>query len=575
MAPGTFSRFFREVMGQNSYQSEYYVVRQPSHRRRARARSVERTSKDSRESRESRESRPRREHHVHETVEIHRKPSRRHGDREKKVRKEYEYRYELFQDDSEPEDNADLKHVSWAQWPDLQATLSNYQSAPQYQYHSTTEPSSEFQPQTDNQVLQEWISTELALIWSSLDQLHRENIERSANYDPYLQQAILASYATFKEEQIQPLLDEIARLERQGKDYEDLVKELMGVIRGYQVELRAVWDREEKDKKEQEERAAKVARENRRRREEETARLEREWEAWHHQNLSGPALAGGSGSNPPSPTGSAPPPYEDGHIPPEQQQPAPAPQHAVPVPVPVGAVPARPPKELEQPHQPRVRFEEILQEIPAPRHYTDDEYEYGPRDHGRRERGRGRDRDYHRGEHRENEWTYDWPRSPRTASTETQYPRSRDVHHNHSHSEDRRGRRHEDGRELHDRHHRHYHHRRDHHDRRDDRAERRADERLTDWNIPSPSVVSTPAPSTHWDVHPRSPRYGYEFEAADHRVRAEPRPKRRHSVSYAPASYAPSSYVSHVEPHWLPAGIPTSGEGDKYPRGWRVVRFAV
>ncbi|KAK1777185.1 hypothetical protein QBC45DRAFT_443732 [Copromyces sp. CBS 386.78] len=524
MAPSYISKIFREIKGQNSYESEYYVVRQPSHRRRSRARSVERTS---------RESRPRKEHHVHETVEIHRKPSRRHGDREKKVRKEYEYRYELFQDDSEAEGNDDLKHVSWAQWPDLQSTLSGYQThQPTPGYQPASNHSTQFEPQTDNPDLQQWITNELALIWSALEHLQQEY---TADYDPYLQQAILASYATFKEEQIQPLLDKIARLERQGKDYEELVKELMGVIRGYQTELRTVWDREERERKEKEERAA-------RRQEQQTGQHRREWETWRH-HVSGPTLpAAGSGfNNPPSPTESAPPPYEDGQLPPEQQ---PAPQA-----VPISTVPARPPKELEQAHQPRVRFEEILHEIPAPRHYADDdEYEYGPRDHGRKERGRARGRDHHgHRDHREYEYAYDWPRSRPSCSKETQFHRNRD-----SHPDDNR----------HDRH----HHRQHHHDRHDDR--------LTDWNIPSPNI---PAPSTHWDMHPRSPhsphspRAAHDLDAYEPRTRTDQGPRRRHSVSYSPPSQA-----SYANPPWLPAvGGGVDREGNKYPRGWRVVRFAV
>ncbi|EGO54895.1 hypothetical protein NEUTE1DRAFT_113323 [Neurospora tetrasperma FGSC 2508] len=513
MALGTISRIFREVKGQNSYQSEYYVVRQPSHRRRSRARSVERTSLS--------ESRPRKEHHVHE-VEIHRKPSRRHGDREKKVRKEYEYRYELFQDDSEAEDNDDLKHVSWAQWPDLHTQLSDHQAR-----QSATEPSFQFQPQTYNPDLHQWISAELALLWSSIDQLHHQHKERSANYDPCLQQAILASYATFKQEQIQPLLDEIARLERQGKDYEELVKELFGVIKGYQVELRSVWDREEREKKEKEEKADRAKRERGRRHDEEATPRRREWETW--RDFSGPTLAGvASGSNPSSPTGSAPPPYDDGQLPPaEIPAPAPAPQT-----VPIPTVPARPPKELEHPHQPRVRFEEYLHEIPAPRHYTDDEYEYGPRDHRRRERGRTR----------EHEYTYDRPRS---SSKETHIHRDRDWQHPH---DVRHGQGHRplDRDHQNDRHHRRHHH--------DERSERRFDDRLTDWNIPSPNI---PAPSTHWDLHPRSPRSARDFDAYEPKTRSEPCTRRRHSVSYSP----PSQVVDR--------------EGDKYPRGWRVVRFAV
>ncbi|KAK3343313.1 hypothetical protein B0H65DRAFT_577373 [Neurospora tetraspora] len=550
MAPSTISKFFREVMGQNSYQSEYYVVRQPSHRRRSRARSVERTS---------RESRPRKEHHVHE-VEIHRKPSRRHGDREKKVRKEYEYRYELFQDDSETEGNDDLKHVSWAQWPDLQTQLSDYQAhQPAAEYQPAPQPSPQFEPQTDNPDLQQWISAELALLWSSIDQLQHETTERSAAYDPYLQQAILASYATFKEEQIQPLLDEIARLERQGKDYEELVKELFGVIRGYQVELRSVWDREERERKEKEERAGRADREKERRLAEEAGQHRREWETL--RDLSGPTLAGISGSNPPSPTGSAPPPY-DGQVPTEIPPPAP---QAVPT------VPARPPKELEQAHQPRVRFEEILHEIPAPRHYTDDEYEYGPRDHRRKERGRACGRDHHRDHRhhdhdREYEYTYDWPRS---SSRETHFHRDRDWHPD----DIRHGNGHKDGHHHPRDHHNDRHHRRHQHD---NRAERPSDDRLTDCNIPSPNA--------HWDPRPRTGRafapHAPEFDV--------PRPRRRHSVSYSPqtshvspgsGSGSGSGHASDWRgrnPHWLP---PVDGdvdrEGDKYPRGWRVVRFAV
>ncbi|EAA27106.1 hypothetical protein GE21DRAFT_9572 [Neurospora crassa] len=508
MALGTFSKFFREVKGQNSYQSEYYVVRQPSHRRRSRARSVERTS--------SSESRPRKEHHVHE-VEIHRKPSRRHGDREKKIRKEYEYRYELFQDDSDTEDNDDFKHVSWAQWPDLHTQLSDYQA-----HQPAPEPSSQSQPKTDNPDLHQWISAELALLWSSIDQLHHQHKERSANYDPYLQQAILASYATFKQEQIQPLLDEIARLERQGKDYEELVKELFGVIKGYQVELRNVWDREEREKKEKEEKANRAKRERGRRHDEEATPQRREWETWRDFSAT-TTLAGGSGSNPSSPTGSAPPPYDDGQLPiNEIPAPAPAPQT-----VPIPTVPARPPKELEHPHQPRVRFDEFLHEIPAPRNYTDDEYEYGPRDHRRRERGRTH----------EHEYTYDRPRS---SSKETHIHRERDWQHpndvRHRHEHRPRGQDHHN-----DRHHRRHHH--------DDRSERRFDDRLTDWNIP--------APSTHWDMHPRSsPRSARDLDAYEPMTRSEPRTRRRHSVSYSP-----------------PLQV-AEREGDKYPRGWRVVRFA-
>ncbi|CCC14897.1 hypothetical protein SMACR_07706 [Sordaria macrospora] len=528
MAPSTLSRIFREFIGQDSYQSEYYVVRQPSHRRRSRARSVERTSG---------ESRPRKERHVHETVEIHRKPSKRHGDREKKVRKEYEYRYELFQDDSEAEGNDDLKHVSWAQWPDLQSTLNGYQyQQPEYQQSPS-------EPQTDNPALQEWISAELALIWSSLDHLQQQHNERSANYDPYLQQAILASYATFKQEQIQPLLDEIARLERQGKDYEKLVKELMGVIRGYQTELRTVWDREEKERKDKEERAVM-------RQEQEAGQHRREWETWN--DLSGPTLAGGLGSNPASPTGSAPPPYNDVQLPPEQ----PAPQ-AVP------GVPARPPKKLEPAHQPRVRFEEILHEIPAPRHYADDEYEYGPRDYRRKERGRGRGRDHHHRDdrhhdnhQREYEYRYDWPQSPRSSSKETQ------LHRNHDRQPDHTRHEHRD-REQEQRHHRRHRH---DHDGHGDRRERRPDDQLTDWNIPSPNIL---APSTHWDAHLPSPRSPRDFDAYEPRTRTEHRPRRRHSVSYSSPSQA-----SYVSPHWLPAGD-VDRESDKHPRGFRVVRFAV
>ena len=344
----------------------------------------------------------------------------------------------------------------------------------------------------------------------------------------------------------------------------------MGLIRGYQTELRSVWDREEREKREKEERAAR--------------RREREWETWQ-QDIPGPTLAGGSGSNPSSPTGSAPPPYEDGLPPPEQQ---PAPQAAVP------AIPARPPKEIEQPHQQRVRFEEILQEIPAPRHYTDDEYEYGPRDHHRRkERGRARGRDHRDDRHherpREYEYAYDYPQSPRSASRETQFHRHHDRQ---QHPDDIR----RDHRaDRHDRHH-HRHHHDDHHPPRRER-----DDRLTDWNIPSPNIPSPntppsiPAPSTHhthWDAqahthaHLRSPRSPHsphwsprsaplDFEAVErHRARTEHRPRRRHSVSYAPSS--------HANVHWSPAVALGSDvdrelrEGDnKYPRGFRVVRFAL